>query len=221
MKRHKAEDIRALRGSAQALHHSSTALTERLESVWDQIHFMLDASSENNAEEYWSQIDKDIDVLLDKLKDTQTILRLLQREKELERKLLSLQEQLELESETPLDAHANESSTALDRIKYGDLISVDSEGNILPVETEENIKKIIQRQSLESMVDSVFSKESERLKNLIKLTQNDKQAFSNDMKVPVEQHESRPYRKLDSQIPSLKGQGYDFPDRDTCDVDEC
>ena len=198
----RTEELKALRKSAAALNKSDYEVTRRLENAYDHVTLMLEALHDQSSTQTLMDIDDGITILLERLVDTQTILRLVLRERELENKLAQLEESPLIPEQEPTMA-----SMLLDQIKFGEAVWKDKDGNDIEIDPE-ILKKIEQRQVLESLVDTLYpSEQAQKIKKILEREELRMTPLTPALQVKI----PRPWRDLDASIPTAKGQGYEPP----------
>jgi hypothetical protein len=186
-------ELTAMRGSALALNQSDYEVTKRLEAAYDQITLMLELLHDQSSTETLNKICTEIDRLIEKLGDTVTIARLVIRERELELKLSELDKKINpgIKERIIQTFH----TPAADEL-IGDM-------------DPETRQRIEERLQLESLVDSLYTSEAaERVKKMLKKEFGLKTVCRGAVGINV----SRPYRDLDAQVPTSRGEGYELPD---------
>lgn len=202
MNRFDADELKAMRRAALALDQSDYEITRRLEASFDQISFMLDLLHDQSSTETLKKVDTEIERLMDKLEDTRTILKLVLRERDLELKLAELDKSPELE---PKEMSYKDRIIAT--IQAGQKVFVDDEGDPLSMDPD-TLRRIEQKQQLDSLIDSLYAgTQAEKIKRWLDRVSGLSEA-PRVSSLPIPR---RPYRELDAQIPTSKGEAYANP----------
>lgn len=159
MNRFDSEELKALRKSAAAINKSDYEVTKRLENAYDRVSLMLEALHDRSSTQTLRDIDDGIEFLIERLGDTQTILRLVLRERELEQKLANL------DLNTLHQAIQAEEPGIKERIiaalQQGKRVfDDDDEGDPLAANPD-TLKRIEQKQQLESLIDTRYTSEED------------------------------------------------------------
>jgi hypothetical protein len=202
MNRFNPDELKALRRAALALEQSDKEVTSRLEAAYDQISFMLELIHDQSSTDTLVKVCDEIEKLIGKLNDTLVIGRLVVRERELEIKLA------ELDKQPTQDKVLGIKERILAMLKE-DRSEEDPYAS-KEVADAETLQRIEERLQLESLIDSLYTSEAaERVKKMLKL------AMKTYRSKPISIKVARPYRDLDVQVPTSKGEGYEVPDHPT------
>ena len=192
----RTEELKALRKSAAALNQSDYEVVKRLENAYDHVSLMLDALHDQCSTQTLRDIDDGIEILIERLGDTQTILRLVLRERELETKLAKLVEEV-----SPKEEPLSLKDMILAKLKAGEPVFTDDAVNELSIDPE-TLRRIEQRQQLESLVDTLYT--SEQAQKIKKMLEKDKDMSLDSRVEVVNVRVPRPMRDLDANIPTVK-----------------
>jgi hypothetical protein len=203
MKRYNIEELQAMKGSSAALNLSYGEVASRLERANDLLTLMLMALTQAESVETLEEIGTDIDRVIEKLTDTKTILRLVVREKELVQKLVKLDKA--------------DHGLIHESFVEGDLNIRDLENPNIDEETRARLKQEIE---IHNLIDSIqasteneeIKKKLDRLHGLTGIPRI--RHVTTTIREPKLQMPERPYRKLNIDLPTSKGQGYELPKRE-------